>query len=419
MRHILTIWRWEINKIIGNWQKAAAIFLVPAAIMVLAINLFPQILSYLTTGSIGSQKVIIVNAPDSFIDYGDKHLESYNYEYIHWELDEIDEPQIQEQISSGSLLVLFERDNEYDYLNFDGAVETYYDQISRGNVHYESEAYARIFYNPSSVVLATKAESFKVNVMEPYKSSLLYTLGGSYSEMADSNITIDGYNPITTVLNHRSNANFMAARVVPGILALLMYYCVYSLTCDMLAQEKTRGFLAKLVMSPVEPLYIIAGKIAAIVSLVTVSGLITFLFLFISSWLNRSNDSMSLLPFGMLLKPVELLYLVLIIPAVGFAMAAFCFMVTLQLNRLGDIIANLQVPLMFFLIDFFIQLVSSSEATFIEVIIPIHNIIAITKMAYVSSIDFLRFLLAMFVNVGFGLLVCRECAKKLAEDIST
>ena len=68
MRYAFIILKWEIQKILSSWKKTMAVFLIPAAVMVFAINLFPKLLTYLSTGSLGSQRVIVIDAPESFMN---------------------------------------------------------------------------------------------------------------------------------------------------------------------------------------------------------------------------------------------------------------------------------------------------------------------------------------------------------------
>ena len=66
----------------SSWQKTLAIFLIPAAVLVGAITLFPKLLNYLSTGSTGNQKVVVVNAPDSFMQFDGRKDDLYNYIYM-------------------------------------------------------------------------------------------------------------------------------------------------------------------------------------------------------------------------------------------------------------------------------------------------------------------------------------------------
>ena len=69
MTKIFIIAKWELLKLVDNWKKAAAVFLLPAAIMMVALNIFPMLVNYLTTGNFGNHTIMVIDAPDSFKDY--------------------------------------------------------------------------------------------------------------------------------------------------------------------------------------------------------------------------------------------------------------------------------------------------------------------------------------------------------------
>ena len=174
--------------------------------------------------------------------------------------------------------------------------------------------------------LTSKQEqnSLKKVSLKITRTSLIDKLGGDYSVVGSSLFETDSFNPVTDFLGYRTTANTAASRVVPGVLMIMMYYCVYSLVSDMFASERDRGFMAKLIMTPVSRRKIYAGKILAINVIVTCSTIVTMLLLFFSSWINRSNDAMSLLPFGMMLTPSELLIILGSIPITVLLMTAVC-----------------------------------------------------------------------------------------------
>ena len=79
MRHTFTIYKWEMRKIIGNWRKTLAVFLLPAILLLAAINVFPLLMNYLSTGHLQSRPVTVVDAPDSFREYIDSNDKSSMY----------------------------------------------------------------------------------------------------------------------------------------------------------------------------------------------------------------------------------------------------------------------------------------------------------------------------------------------------
>ena len=69
MRKIFSVFKWEISKLFSSWQKAATLFLLPAVLLMGAINVFPLLINYMSTGTLNKQAVTVVNAPASFREY--------------------------------------------------------------------------------------------------------------------------------------------------------------------------------------------------------------------------------------------------------------------------------------------------------------------------------------------------------------
>lgn len=414
-RHVVTILKWEIRKILSSWQKTLAIFLVPAAVMVFAINLFPKLLNYLSTGSFGSQDVIVIDAPESFIEFDGKKEDFFNYKYMTDEefisIAGADDDDIFNLVKNGDLVLAFFSID--DDLSFDEAVEEQVRLLYEEGKDVESAAYISIGYNQEQFTSEAKALQFEEDVANGYVSYVYERYASQYDQYSSSTFTVDEFNPITYILDNRSVANTSASRIIPAIMVILMYYCVYSLTCDMIAMEKNRGFLNKLIMTPVSPSVILWGKALAINILVTGSSIVTFLFLFLSSWLNRSNDAGSLLPFGLMLMPDQLIYMIIGVPAAVLVMTGFCFLVALELTKFEDTVANLQLVLLILLLGLFVQMFIYWSPTGLEYIIPVHNEIVLLRDILMSEISLGEFIVIALVNGGLGFLLMRRCTKKI------
>ena len=181
----------------------------------------------------------------------------------------------------------------------------------------------------------------------------------------------------------------------------------------MIAMEKNRGFLNKLIMTPASAKAILWGKALAANILVTGSSLITFLFLFLSSWLNRSNEAGSLLPFGLMLMPDQLLYMILSIPAATLVMTTFCFIVAMELERFEDAVANMQFVLLLLMFGFFIQMFYYFDPVWLEFIIPVHNMIILLKMILLSQVNIIQFIVVVGTNVFLGVVLLNRCADEI------
>ena len=118
-------------------------------------------------------------------------------------------------------------------------------------------------------------------------------------------------------------------------------------------------------------------------------------------------------PFGMMLTPSELLILVVTIPFTVFVMTAACISTIFSLTKMQDITVNLQLPLIFFLGDFFLQMFRGTRPMTLEYFIPIHNSLAVIGEAYNAQEKLWHVIVAVLaVNTAAALLVMRSTYKK-------
>lgn len=377
MRGIFLIIKWELSRIYSNWKRAAAIFIVPAAVMMLALSIFPYLINYMTTGSLTEKPVLIINAPETFTAYisDTEGTTIYTYEYM--DMDEFgslwESGEATALLKSGTLFALFSEDSIY------------------------------IGCNGNSSIAVSRAEAFREVVIDPYNET--------EKEQGQIVFNVDAFNPVTKLLNYRTESNRGSARVIPPVLVLLVYYCIYSLTSDMFASERDRGFYDKLLMTPISPKCIMLGKMLSCTLLVTAASYVTFIFLFLSSWLNRSNSSTSLIPFGMFLLPEQLAVIALVIPLTAFLCASICVSIIFSIKRMKDIILNLQMPLIYLMADLFYQIFSGTPGH-AEFIIPIHGSIAVIKTVFQSEFKPWQLVCVIISTVIPALLLLRKTFKK-------
>ena len=408
MKKIITIFKWEISKIFSSWQRTVTLFLLPAVILMLAINIFPLLINYMSTGTLNKQPVTVIGAPVTFRQYVESTVDARTFVYNYISVDEYselvsDKESFVKKLRKGLILCIFSSGDQY--LTFDEEVYAYYDRLASGNSGAKSKAKVYLAYDVDSISSQTRALQFKQGVLEPYQDTLIDSLGGEFAVIGSSLFETDSFNPVTDLSDYRTTANTAASRVVPGVLLIMMYYCVYSLVSDMFASERDRGFMAKLLMSPVKPKHVYIGKIVAINVIVTAATYVTMLLLFFSSWLNRTNDAMSLLPFGMFLTPTELVIVLVSIPITTLLMTAMCIVTVFSLNRMQDITVNLQLPLIFFLGDFFIQMVRGTRPVTLEYFIPLHNTLALIAETFMAQNKLWHVLLIFLLNTGLAVLI--------------
>ena len=415
MKKALLIFRWELNKIFSNWHKTVTLFLLPAVLMMLALNVFPLLINYMSTGSFSKKPIVLVSAPTSFRDYVNETADAnvYSYSYMSYgEFSEIyrDKNRLKDLMLGGTVLCFFAPGNNDD--SFDNAVSDYYQKLLKGEKDAQSKAIIYLGFDINSLSGGLRAQQFRQGVLESYQNSLIDRLGGDYAAIGSNLFSTDSFNPVTKLMDNRTTADNSAAKIVPGMLLIMMYYCAYSLVSDMFASEKERGFWSKLIMTPVSSSAIFAGKIAAIIVIVSGATYLTTLLLFLSSWVNTGNDAMSLLPFGMMLTPSELIIVFLTVPFTVFVMTAACISTVFSLNKLQDITINLQLPLVLFLGDFFLQMFRGTRPMTLEYFIPMHNSLALISDAYMAQEKLWHVIVVLAVNTATALLAIRSVYKK-------
>ncbi|MBR1798032.1 MAG: ABC transporter permease [Clostridiales bacterium] len=379
MHGLLIIMRWELSRIFTNWRRAVAVFIIPAAVMMVALYIFPYLINYMATGSLGEKPIKVANAPDSFIEYLEETEGTTVYSYIFMDDEEFREEwksgRFRDEIKAGTIYTFFSKDDDIVYINC----------------------------NANSAISINRAESYIEVVIDNYNASL--------KEQGSIVYEIDSFNPVIKLLDHRTAANAGSARVIPAVLVLLIYYCVYSLTTDMFASERDRGFYDKLLMAPVSPRSIVLGKILACTALVSVASYVTFLFLFLSSWVNRSNSSTSLIPFGLFLLPRQILVIAIVIPVTVFLCASICVRIIFRIRRMKDVILNLQMPLIYLLADLFFQIFSANPGH-LEFLIPIHGSIAVIKAVFLSEFRLWQLIAVLIISIGPSMLLLHNTFKK-------
>ncbi len=414
MRHTITILKWEMSKIINNWQKTLKVFLLPALLLLAAINLFPMLMNYLSTGSLQSRPVTFVNAPDSFVDYFESSPKSSFYSPTWMTLEEAEQIVDSEGegiMKNGGVIVFFMASENRKVVDFDSCVRDYYSRLSLGQNTRNLNMTVEIDYN-GDYNSYLQAEQFKADIGEGYSPYLLEHLGQPYLDAGGGERwDVDVFNPFTFVTSNRAVANLGASRTIPSMMILLMYYCIYSLTAETLAASRQSGFLTKVYLSPISKESLLIGKALMVIFVGIVSAVVTFFLLFISSWLNRSNSAYSLLPFGLFLTPSQLLVFFILLIVAAVMMAMLCFGITFKIRRMQDVIMNLQVPLVLLIFEFFGNMFRPSDAIFAEYFIPIHNVIMSIREIFNGTYSVWTVLLVICINLLFAAELFIICLK--------
>lgn len=414
MRHTSTIFKWEMSKIIGNWRKTMTVFLLPALLLLAAINVFPLLMNYMTTGSLQSRPVTVIGAPDSFVDFVDSNKKASFYSFTWYDEDEAVElgpKYFSDLMEKGRIVVCFGAAENNERTDFDDVIEEYYQRLALGQSTRTLFSRVEIFYD-GQYSNYLQAEQFKQDLGDDYSDYLMEELGTPYLEAGGGDRwSVDDFNPFTFVTRNRATANNGAARTIPSMMILLMYYCIYSLTAETLASQRQNGFLTKVYLSPISKQAIITGKALMVIFVGMVGAVVTYLLMFFSSWLNRSNSAYSLLPFGLFLTLPQLLMFFIALLFAAVIMAMVCFGITFKIRRMQDVIMNLQVPLVLLIVEFFGNMFRPSDALLAEYLIPIHNSIMLIRDIFLGKETVGNFIIVSSINLLVAALLFAACIR--------
>ena len=100
------------------------------------------------------------------------------------------------------------------------------------------------------------------------------------------------------------------------------------------------------------------------------------------------------------------------IPITVLLMTAICISTAFQLRRMQDITVNLQLPLIYFLGDFFIQMFRGTRPMTLEYFIPMHNSLELISESYMAQEKIWHVIAVLAVNTIVAFLVMRSVYRK-------
>ena len=420
MNSAWNIFRWELRRVLTNWRQAMTIFVIPSFVLLLVLYLFPLLMDFMATGNLGRPTLYFVNSPTSFSEYINTKPANLSYK-----TSDMDESMFAVALLDGSAKALAEQgsafvvfssfpryeDNKDSATSFEGELERYYLNASSDN-QAGSLAFISVLVDPDNMKSTITAKIFEMEILPEYKDFLSDTVGNEYvSAGGGRQFSINVFNPFSEIMLHRSVANASAARVLPAALFLLLYYCIYSIAFDAIGAERERGFLAKVSLTPVRKIDIIVGKAGAVALIGLLNSVSIIVVFIIASWTNFSNNPFSLIPFGFTPFPLQMASILLLITCAAVVLSLFCFIVIFSCNRPQDVILNLQIPLLIFLVYFFVNIYRSTSSHPFEVFIPIHGALTMMREVLLNNASTSEMITVVASHVAIAIILLVICRK--------
>lgn len=178
-----------------------------------------------------------------------------------------------------------------------------------------------------------------------------------------------------------------------------------------MAASRESGFLTKVYLTPIPEISLLSGKMLTVVVVSTISSILTYFLLFISSWVNHSNSAFSLLPFGLFLTPMQLLYCFVTLLVTSFLMCALCFGIVFKIRRMEDVLMNLQIPLVLLVFEFFGMMFRPSASLPLEFMLPIHNAIMLIRDIFLGHFQMKNLAITLLINGMLTVVLVALCIK--------
>jgi hypothetical protein len=93
-------------------------------------------------------------------------------------------------------------------------------------------------------------------------------------------------------------------------------------------------------------------------------------------------------------------------------MTAICVSMVFALKNIQEITVNLQLPLIYFLGDFFLQMFRGTRPTTMEYFIPVHNTLELISEAFMAQEKAWHVIIVYMLNLGIALAVLTTTFRK-------
>ena len=107
-----------------------------------------------------------------------------------------------------------------------------------------------------------------------------------------------------------------------------------------------------------------------------------------------------------------LLVIVCAVPITVLLMTAICISIVFSLDRMQDITVNLQLPLILFLGDFFLQMFRGTRPVIMEYFVPLHNTMELVAETFLSQNKTWHTIVIYLFNLLLALIVLKVTFRK-------
>ena len=254
MREIRLICKKELSRVLTDRKMLFSIFLLPAIIMVVVMNVMTSFSKNLENDVKSLAPIVYLkNAPEGVEQY----LKAYNEKMDLRTMD--DEQKVTEEIRDGSadLWIAFPQD-------FLEQIEVYKigDEIPQ----------IKVYYNPSEEYSQAAYEGVAGGCLEVYRQALLSERVGDMQSLTV--FTVNSDNPDMVIQDEQKAGGKALGMMLPYFVTILLFAGAMGLGTDMVAGEKERGTMASMLVAPIKRSSIVLGKVFALMIISGISSVV-------------------------------------------------------------------------------------------------------------------------------------------------
>ena len=254
MREIRLICKKELSRVLTDRKMLFSIFLLPAIIMVVVMNVMTSFSENLENDVKSHAPIVYLQkAPEGVEQY----LKAYNEKMDLRTMD--DEQKVTEEIRDGSadLWIAFPQD-------FLEQIEVYKtgDEIPQ----------IKVYYNPSEEYSQAAYEGVAGGCLEVYRQALLSERVGDMQSLTV--FTVNSDNPDMVIQDEQKAGGKALGMMLPYFVTILLFAGAMGLGTDMVAGEKERGTMASMLVAPIKRSSIVLGKVFALMIISGISSVV-------------------------------------------------------------------------------------------------------------------------------------------------
>ena len=254
MREIRLICKKELSRVLTDRKMLFSIFLLPAIIMVVVMNVMTRFSENLENDVKSHAPIVYLqSAPEGVEQY----LKAYNEKMDLRTMD--DEQKVTEEIRDGSadLWIAFPQD-------FLEQIEVYKtgDEIPQ----------IKVYYNPSEEYSQAAYEGVAGGCLEVYRQALLSERVGDMQSLTV--FTVNSDNPDMVIQDEQKAGGKALGMMLPYFVTILLFAGAMGLGTDMVAGEKERGTMASMLVAPIKRSSIVLGKVFALMIISGISSVV-------------------------------------------------------------------------------------------------------------------------------------------------